>query len=144
MKGLAERAPSEGEDHDQSEYQVRPPEAILDQAEPTLDGESPHCRGGRDEQHHHPDCLQHDPRREHLGTGQGGDDPEQGPSRDVVDHPGCQDGLPELTAHQVQVHQDLGQDRDGRDGEGGGNEQCEDGPIRSVTDQPLRDGEPEE
>ena len=64
--------------------------------------------------------------------------PKHRPACDVVDHSGGEDRLTELPTHEVEVHQDLGQHRDRRDGKGGGHEEGENRSIRWVDEKTVR------
>ncbi len=125
VERLGHGAPSERQDDHQRQHPVAALHPVLDELgalthQPGADGGGEH-----DEQHHHPDRGEDHAGPDRFGAGQGGDQTEQCPSGEIVDHPGGQHGLANVAAHQIEVHEHLGEDRDRRDGEGGGDKQGE-------------------
>ena len=73
---------------------------------------------------------------EPSSLGETGDEPERDPPDDVVGHAGGQRELTEVAPHETHLREDLGDHRQRRDGQGGGDEQGEDvalGPLPPRT-----------
>ena len=139
---LGEGAPGKGEHDHQCQDGVPTPESVPDQAQPSIDDKSADCHRRQDEDAHHRECQHNRTCGDGLCTGESRDQTQHRPACDVIDHSGGKDRLTKLPPHEVEVHQDLGQNWNRRDGQRGCEEEGEHGSIRRVDQQTVGQGKP--
>ena len=97
-------------------------------------------REGNDEEHDEPDDGEGElVELEATGLRKTGDEAQGDPADDIVGHTGRKGELAEVAAHEAHLTEDLGDHRERRDRQGGGDEEGEDVPLGVTADEGHRE-----
>ena len=97
-------------------------------------------REGNDEEHDEPDDGEGElVELEATGLRKASDEAQGDPADDIVGHTGCKGELAEVAAHEAHLTEDLGDHRERRDRQGGGDEEGEDVTLGVAPDEGHRE-----